>query len=79
MTMANTAGPFEDDLPHGKGTMYGMDDREGGAAANTITAAEFGEFDQNGDGLLSLEETVGRLCGVYGVPRPVAHVTPKLE
>ena len=51
-------GPFEDDLPHGVGTMYDAGDPG---------VEEFSRFDLDGDGTLSRDEVVGRLCGEYGV------------
>ena len=54
------AGPFEDDLPHGHGTMYGVDDPG---------ILEFAAFDENNDGVLSKDEVVGRLCGTFGADR----------
>ena len=53
-------GPFVDDLPHGEGTMYEMGDP---------FLEQFDIFDKNGDGVLSREEVVGRLCGEFGAER----------
>ena len=48
------------EFPHGDGTMYTVGDP---------VLAEFDVFDSNGDGVLSREEVVGRLCGEFGAER----------
>ena len=47
-----------DDLPHGMGTMYDAGDPG---------VEQFKAFDLDGDGTLSRDEVVGRLCGEFGV------------
>ena len=53
-------GPFADDLPHGIGVMWPAEDGE---------VAGFAEWDVDGDGVLSCDELVGRLCGEFGATR----------
>eukprot|EP00756_Hemistasia_phaeocysticola_P054967 Hpha_TRINITY_DN30884_c0_g1::TRINITY_DN30884_c0_g1_i1::g.155608::m.155608 len=56
-------GPFVNDKPHGKGTMYRVDDP---------AELEFSLFDANADGKIVEAELVGRLCGKFGATRAAA-------
>ena len=57
-------GPFRDDVPHGVGTMYKL-----GQAVTHPARTEFAAFDVDHNGILDENETIGRLCGKYGMKR----------
>jgi hypothetical protein len=57
-------GPFKNDVPHGVGTMYKVDQ-----SVEHPAKVEFEAFDVDHNGFLDEDETVGRLCGKYGMRR----------